>query len=182
MKKLYLFAALAMVAFTGYAGIDAFMTKDVKASLFEKTESVQVLSNKDLKVAKLDAEKKAVEQKEAQKKTNKQSQVASKRLMSFLHEQATNLKAPQRDASDFSGVKSPAKKGALYAPTVNQYGIITDPGEGTTKYYKRSGGGYYYSNQTTYLYDQSTLDLLETVETEDGTIYFKNLVGKYTNG
>lgn len=183
MKKLYLFATLAMVAFTSFAGIDTMVKKDVKTSLFEKTESIQVLSNKDLKVAKLNAEKKAEEQKEAQKKAaSKQSQDANKRVMSLMHEQATNLKCPQRNASDFSAVKSSAKKGALYAPTVNQYGIITDPGEGTTKYYKRSGGGYFLYNQQLYTYDQSSLDLLETVEASDGTVYFKNLVGKYTSG
>ena len=49
MKKLYLFATLAMVAFTSFAGIDTMVKKDVKTSLFEKTESIQVLSNKDLK-------------------------------------------------------------------------------------------------------------------------------------
>ena len=182
MKKLYLFAALAMVAFTGYAGIDALMNKDIKFSLFEKTELTKPLDNKDLAVAKAKAEKLALEQKDAQKKAEKKSQAANEQLQSLLKGQATGLQCSTRDALDFSALKgaSDKKKGALYAPTINEYGIMTAPGEGTTKYYKRSGGGYYVQSQKIYLYDQSSLDLLETVEAEDGTVYFKNLVGKYT--
>ena len=189
MKKLYLLATLAMVAFSGIAGNED-VAKSFKKALPVKTEFSKKLKASDFKAEDLAAKKKSVlKQVENQKKAEEQkeleqkSTVSTKHLYSLVNEKTLDLKFSNRDATDFSAVKSSAsKKGALYAPTINEYGIITEPGEGTTKFYKRSGGGYFLQSQQLYTYDQSSLDLLETVEAEDGTIYFKNLVGKYTTG
>lgn len=190
MKKLYLLATLAMVAFSGIAGNED-VTKSFKKALPVKTEFSKKLKTSDFKAEDLAAKKKSVlKQVENQKKAEEQKELeqkstaSAKHLYSLVNEKTLDLKFSNRDdATDFSAVKSSAsKKGALYAPTINEYGIITEPGEGTTKFYKRSGGGYFLQSQQLYTYDQSSLDLLETVEAEDGTIYFKNLVGKYTTG
>lgn len=179
-----------MVAFSGIAGNED-VAKSFKKALPVKTEFSKKLKASDFKAEDLAAKKKSVlkqveDQKKAeeQKELEQKSTVSTKHLYSLVNEKTLDLKFSNRDdATDFSAVKSSAsKKGALYAPTINEYGIITEPGEGTTKFYKRSGGGYFVQNQSLKSYDQSSLDLLETVEAEDGTIYFKNLVGKYTTG
>jgi hypothetical protein len=190
MKKLYLLATLAMVAFSGIAGNED-VAKSFKKALPVKTEFSKKLKASGFKAEDLAAKKKSVlkqveDQKKAeeQKELEQKSTASAKHLYSLVNEKTLDLKFSNRDdATDFSAVKSSAsKKGALYAPTINEYGIITEPGEGTTKFYKRSGGGYFLQSQQLYTYDQSSLDLLETVEASDGTVYFKNLVGKYTSG
>ena len=189
MKKLYLLATLAMVAFSGIAGNED-VAKSFKKALPVKTEFSKKLKASDFKAEDLAAKKKSVlKQVEDQKKAEEQKELeqkltaSAKHLYSLVNENAIVSQFSNRDATDFSAVKSSAsKKGALYAPTINEHGIITEPGEGTTKFYKRSGGGYYAQSQSLYFYDQSSLDFLETVEAEDGTVYFKNLVGKYTTG
>lgn len=66
------------------------------------------------------------------------------------------------------------------AETVDEHGIITEPAEGETKYYTRSGTAYYYSNSSVYTADQS--GTVTIVETSDGTVYIKDPVTRFAQG
>lgn len=66
------------------------------------------------------------------------------------------------------------------APTKDDHGIITDPGEGEKKYYTRAGVGFYVSNNSVYNEDQSgTVTILEA---EGGKVYIKDPVSHYSQG
>ncbi len=56
----------------------------------------------------------------------------------------------------------------------DSHGIITSPAEGTHKYYKRSGTALFYQNSK--MNSASQEGMIETVETADGTIYFKDFL------
>jgi hypothetical protein len=76
--------------------------------------------------------------------------------------------------------QSPVQAGRR-AATKDEHGIITDPDEGVTKYYKRAGTGYYASNGFVYNEDQS--GIVTIVECEDaGTVYIKDPVSHYAQG
>ena len=183
MKKLYLLATLAMVAFSGIAGNED-MNKSLKKSLPIKKELSNKLKASDFKVQDLAAMKKSVlKQVEDQKKAEEQKELEQKSTASAKH-LFKNQNAPVKLAGapevqfDFSSAKRAASNSsALYAPTVDEHGIITNPGEGETKFYSRSGGGYYKEDNSLYIHhDQSSFGLMEVVEATDGTIYFKDIV------
>ena len=66
------------------------------------------------------------------------------------------------------------------AATTDAHGIITSPDEGEHKYYTRAGSAYYASGQSVYLTAQS--GIVEIVELEDGTVYIKDIVSRYSQG
>ena len=66
------------------------------------------------------------------------------------------------------------------APTKNDHGIITDPGEGEKKYYTRAGVGFYVSNNSVYNEDQS--GIVTILEAEGGKVYIKDPVSHYAQG
>lgn len=66
------------------------------------------------------------------------------------------------------------------APTKDDHGIITDPGEGVTKYYNRTGTAFYVSNNSVYSEDQS--GIVTILEAEGGKVYIKNPVSHYNQG
>ena len=183
MKKLYLLATLAMVAFSGIAGNED-VAKSFKKALPVKTEFSKKLKTSDFKAQDLAAMKKSVlKQVEDQKKAEEQKELEQKSTASAKH-LFKNQNAPVKLAGapevqfDFSSAKRAASNSsALYAPTVDEHGIITNPGEGETKFYSRSGGGYYKEDNSLYIHhDQSSFGLMEVVEATDGTIYFKDIV------
>ena len=63
------------------------------------------------------------------------------------------------------------------APTKDDHGIITAPGEGVTKYYTRAGTGFYVSNNSVYNEDQS--GIVTILEAEGGKVYIKDPVSHY---
>lgn len=172
-----------MVAFSGIAGNED-MNKSLKKSLPIKKELSNKLKASDFKVQDLAAMKKSVlKQVEDQKKAEEQKELEQKSTASAKH-LFKNQNAPVKLAGapevqfDFSSAKRAASNSsALYAPTVDEHGIITNPGEGETKFYSRSGGGYYREDNSLYIHhDQSSFGLMEVVEATDGTIYFKDIV------
>ena len=66
------------------------------------------------------------------------------------------------------------------APTKDDHGIITNPGEGETKYYTRTGTGFYVSNNSVYNEDQS--GIVTILEAEGGKVYIKDPVSHYAQG
>ena len=64
------------------------------------------------------------------------------------------------------------------APTKDDHGIITNPGEGVTKYYTRTGTGFYVSNNR--VYDEAQSGIVTILEAEDGKVYIKNPVSHYS--
>lgn len=66
------------------------------------------------------------------------------------------------------------------APTKDDHGIITDPGEGEKKYYTRAGVGFYVSNNSVYNEDQS--GIVTILEAEDDKVYIKDPVSHGTSG
>lgn len=64
--------------------------------------------------------------------------------------------------------------------TVDAHGIITAPADGVAKVYARSGKAYKYSSGTVSLIDQT--GETQIVETEDGTVYIKDIVASYATG
>lgn len=60
------------------------------------------------------------------------------------------------------------------AATTDEYGIITAPEEGESKYYTRSGTGYYIYNGQVYYDDQD--GVVEIVEGNDGYYYIKDII------
>lgn len=71
-------------------------------------------------------------------------------------------------------------KPANNAATTDAHGIITAPDEGERKFYNREGNAFYVSGQSVYLTTQS--GLVETVESEDGTVYIKDVISRYNQG
>ena len=63
------------------------------------------------------------------------------------------------------------------AETVDANGIITEPDEGETKHYLRSGSAWIY-NSDTGGYDEGVIDgtYMTIVETADGTVYLKDII------
>ena len=59
----------------------------------------------------------------------------------------------------------------------DSHGIITEPGEGETKYYTRTGAGFY--NNSGYIYSEDQSGYVEIVECEDGTVYIKDIISHY---
>ena len=172
-----------MVAFSGIAGNED-VAKSFKKALPVKTEFSKKLKTSDFKAQDLAAMKKSVlKQVEDQKKAEEQKELEQKSTASAKH-LFKNQNAPVKLAGapevqfDFSSAKRAASNSsALYAPTVDEHGIITNPGEGETKFYSRSGGGYYKEDNSLYIHhDQSSFGLMEVVEATDGTIYFKDIV------
>ena len=66
------------------------------------------------------------------------------------------------------------------APTKDDHGIITDPGEGEKKYYTRAGIGFYVSGSSVYNEDQS--GIVTILEAEGGKVYIKDPVSHYAQG
>ena len=66
------------------------------------------------------------------------------------------------------------------APTKDDHGIITDPGEGETKYYTRTGTAFYYGSGSVYNEDQS--GIVTILEAEGGKVYIKDPVSHYAQG
>ena len=64
------------------------------------------------------------------------------------------------------------------APTKDDHGIITNPGEGETKYYTRTGTGFYVSNNS--VYDEEQSGIVTILEAEDSKVYIKNPVSHYS--
>lgn len=75
-----------------------------------------------------------------------------------------------------TGVSARAKA-QRKAPTKDDHGIITDPGEGVTKYYNRAGTAFYVSNNSVYNEDQS--GIVTILEAEGGKVYIKDPVSHY---
>lgn len=66
------------------------------------------------------------------------------------------------------------------AATKDEHGLITDPDEGVTKYYKRAGTAFYVSNNSVYNEDQS--GIVTILEAEGGKVYIKDPVSHYSQG
>ena len=66
------------------------------------------------------------------------------------------------------------------APTKDDHGIITNPGEGETKYYTRTGTAFYYGSGSVYNEDQS--GIVTILEAEGGKVYIKDPVSHYAQG
>ncbi len=69
--------------------------------------------------------------------------------------------------------------GPRRAVTTNAYGIITAV-DGTEKYYTRTGTAYYASSNQVYSDGQS--GTVTIVEGEDGKLYIKDIISRYTQG
>ena len=70
--------------------------------------------------------------------------------------------------------------GPRRAVTADEHGIITDPGEGETKFYTRAGTAFYLAGGSAYTEDQSgTVTILEA---EGGKVYIKDPVSHYSQG
>ncbi len=72
---------------------------------------------------------------------------------------------------------TPLKSGRRAGETgevIDEHGIIISPAEGEEQVYTRAGEAYYSSDQSLYFTDQS--GTVTIVETEDGTVYIKDIV------
>lgn len=70
---------------------------------------------------------------------------------------------------------SSVNKNSRRAEAVDAHGIITSPGEGTSKMYTRAGKSYYPSS-TGSLRQGNQEGMTEIVETTDGTVYIKDFI------
>ena len=68
---------------------------------------------------------------------------------------------------------TPSRSKAKRAP-------ITEPEEGVQAYYTRSGEAYNYSDG--YIYQTSQAGHVEIIETEDGTVYIKDIISHFEAG
>lgn len=87
-----------------------------------------------------------------------------------------------RKVDPFEGksVKVGNVAGPRRAVTADEHGIITDPGEGETKFYTRAGTAFYAASGSAYTEDQSgTVTILEA---EGGKVYIKDPVSHYSQG
>ena len=87
-----------------------------------------------------------------------------------------------RKVDPFEGksVKVGNVAGPRRAVTADEHGIITDPGEGETKFYTRAGTAFYVASGSAYTEDQSgTVTILEA---EGGKVYIKDPVSHYSQG
>ena len=83
--------------------------------------------------------------------------------------QVNNLKSPSRDAA---------------GEVVDEHGIITQPAEGESKTYERTGQGMLVEDygDGMFLYYEAQDGTIEVVECDDGTVYFKDLLYGYRRG
>lgn len=186
MKKLYLLATLALVAFVGNAGNEA-MIKSLRTSSPVSKEIHRVVKADDFKVMKLEAAKKA------EKSDKAEATVALKQLP---FKTTTNRRLPLQSQAaplnslNYSGSVEPFAKSVrtpLTAPVINELGIIEEPDEGVHKYYQRVGGqdagvtiapnsagnGYGTGPQS---------GVVEIVETESGDVYIKDPISSLKIG
>lgn len=87
-----------------------------------------------------------------------------------------------RKVDPFEGksVKVGNVAGPRRAATTDDHGIITDPGEGETKYYTRTGTAFYVAGGSAYTEDQS--GIVTILEAEGGKVYIKDPVSHYSQG
>ena len=152
----------------------------------ETTATQQVrkerISDEEIEFQRALAEKQAVANEKSvapQKKQSNKPTTQSQNGFGFTKGTPLNRTSISRIASP-TPVKAPLKAGASEGEVTNSYGIITTPAEGEHKFYTRSGTAYYPSGQQ--VYSQAQSGHVEIVETEDGTIYIKDLVGTYGQG
>lgn len=100
---------------------------------------------------------------------------------SLSKEQTKKNDAAQAEMhKQFNLATATTKKAPRKAETVDAHGVITDPAEGETKYYTRSGTAFYVSSSTVYSADQS--GTVTIVETSDGVVYIKDPVTRFAQG
>lgn len=96
----------------------------------------------------------------------------SRLVCASFNESAQSLKLNAPVSNRFNAPKK--------AETKDEHGIITEPGEGVVKVYTVTGSGYKYSGQATTQIAQS--GTTQIVESEDGTVYIKDIVSTYKTG
>ena len=96
----------------------------------------------------------------------------SRLVCASFNESAQSLKLNAPVSNRFNAPKK--------AETKDEHGIITEPGEGVVKVYTVTGSGYKYSGQATTQVAQS--GTTQIVESEDGTVYIKDIVSTYKTG
>ncbi len=197
-KKSHLFLAslatmlLAMPAQAGVTSQDGQYSKAMRSNKFEQKGHKDVLQAIGLEAAQQLARvnvtgiafQKAQADQAAYAKLWDKNMEECKKLASvrgFKHMANGNAKATfssQRSADNFAGTSS-RKAGARKAVSVDANGIITDV-EGEAKYYARTGTAYYASGQQVYAAAQS--GNVTIVTAEDGTLYIKDIISRYTTG
>ena len=174
--------ALPIKAQHAFVAKKALPSKVMKGIHGQELKKAYTFKSEDLKAvtahAKLTAEQKAeidrieLSQLWSRNLNRAQSEKFSRLVSASIYESAQplNLNAPVSNR-----FKAPKK-----AATVDEKGIITDPGDGVKKVYTIAGGGYKYSNQSTISVAQS--GTTQIVEYEDGTVYVKDIVSTYKTG
>lgn len=168
MKKLYLLATWALVALTGNAG-NGVSSVGLKKTLPVQTEMYLALKTENRTAIKLETEKK-----------NEAQQVVmahradSKELVSSIPLNTSLLADTKSSTLVLS--ESSHKRTATRRGLSVENEVILAPEEGITKFYQRHGGAYYLNGNSLATTDQSNGGYLETVETADGTVYFKNIL------
>ena len=174
--------ALPIQAHNAIVAKKALPSKVMKGIHGQELKKAYTFKSEDVKAvtahARLTAEQKAeidrieLSQLWSRNLNRAQSEKFSRLVSASIYESAQplNLNAPVSNR-----FKAPKK-----AATVDENGIITDPGDGVKKVYTIAGGGYKYSNQSTISVAQS--GTTQIVEYEDGTVYVKDIVSTYKTG
>lgn len=91
-------------------------------------------------------------------------------------------KAPRQRSvrSHIKTVSNTGRAGMRRAAQSNEYGIITEPDDGESKMYSRSGYRYYSSNGQLYYDEQS--GMTEIVEAANGDVYIKDFISGVSVG
>ena len=168
MKKLYLLATWALVALTGNAG-NGVSSVGLKKTLPVQTEMYPALKTENRTATKLETEKKT----EAQQVVTAHF-AHSKDLVSSVPLDPSLLADTKSSTLVLS--ESSLKRTATHRGLSVENEVILAPEEGITKFYQRHGGAYYLNGNSLATTDQSNGGYLETVETADGTVYFKNIL------
>ena len=84
------------------------------------------------------------------------------------------------DPFEGKSVKVGNVAGPRRATTTDEHGIITDPGEGETKFYTRAGMAFYNGGYSVYTEEQS--GVVTILEAEGGKVYIKDPVSHYSQG
>ena len=96
----------------------------------------------------------------------------SRLVSASIYDSAQPLKLDSPVSNRFNAPKK--------AETTDEHGIITEPGEGVVKVYNIAGYGYTVSNNQVVSVQQS--GTTQIVETEDGTVYIKDIVSTDPEG
>ncbi|MBP5345319.1 MAG: choice-of-anchor J domain-containing protein [Bacteroidales bacterium] len=166
MKKLYLVATLVWAAFMGNVGTEA-SANGLRKTLPVSTEAHPALRGNAGTIHVWEVEKK------------KEAAISQSSPLEAISQLASHTKADSlMKLSPWEGhvlQTNRPRSGKLYGLSVEN-GVILNPEEGETKIYKRSGGAYIVMQNQVMAVSQSSAEYLETVETADGTVYFKNIL------